>query len=125
VKIETKRYLEKLVALRESLAHDIHRMEDNSLRDHAKTLSIPTDNEELGSDNADQDLTLTLLESGEEVLDQVEEAIERIEDESFGECTECGKPISSERLDAIPYAAMCVRCASQEESSAGVPPSGG
>ena len=58
-----KPYLETLLNLRASLAQDINQMEDNSVRDHAKTLSIPTDNEELGSDHAEQELTLTLLES--------------------------------------------------------------
>jgi hypothetical protein len=44
-------------------------MEHDSLKDHAKTISIPTDKEELGSDNAEQELTLTLLGSGEGILD--------------------------------------------------------
>ena len=63
-------------------------MEDDSLKDHAKTISIPTDKEELGSDNADQELTLTLFESDEEILDQVEAAIHRIEDGYYGRCDE-------------------------------------
>ena len=54
---------EKLLALRASLLGDITHMEHDSLKDHAKTISIPTDREELGSDNADQELTLTLLEA--------------------------------------------------------------
>ena len=90
-------------------------MEDDSLKDHAKTISIPTDKEELGSDNADQELTLTLLESDEDILDQVEAAIHRIEDGDYGRCEKCGEEIPKTRLDAIPYAADCVRCASQRE----------
>jgi DnaK suppressor protein len=107
--------LEKLLALRANLLGDITHMEDDSLKDHAKTISIPTDKEELGSDNAEQELTLTLLGSDEDILDQVEAAIHRIEDGGYGQCEKCGEAIPKSRLDAIPYAAECVRCASKEE----------
>jgi DnaK suppressor protein len=90
-------------------------MEDDSLKDHAKTTSIPTDMEELASDNADQELTASLLESDKDTLDQIEAAIQRIEDGSYGRCKGCGEQIPKSRLDAIPYAADCVRCASQQE----------
>ncbi len=105
----------RLLALRASLLGDMTQMEDDSLKDHSKTTSIPTDMEELGSDNADQELTLSLLGSEEDALDQIEAAIERIENGSYGECETCGVKIPKSRLEAIPYAAKCVRCASQQE----------
>ena len=108
---------EKLMALRTSLLGDMTHMEDDSLKDHAKTISIPTDMEELGSDNADQELTLSLLGSDEDILDQIEAAIQRIEDGGYGRCGQCGEPIPKTRLDAVPYAAQCVRCASQRETT--------
>ncbi len=106
---------EKLLALRASLLGDMSHMEDDSLNDHAKTISIPTDKEELGSDNSDQELTLTLLGSDEDILDQVEAAIRRTEDGDYGRCEKCGEAIPKNRLDAIPYAADCVRCALKKE----------
>jgi DnaK suppressor protein len=90
-------------------------MEDHALKDHAKTTSIPTDAEELGSDNADQELTLSLVGSEKNTLDQIEAALKRIEDGSYGQCETCGVKIPKARLEAIPYAAQCVRCASQGE----------
>ena len=48
-------------------------------------------------------------------LDQIEAAIGRIEDGSYGRCEQCGEQIPKTRLDAIPYAAECERCASQQE----------
>ena len=112
---DLKLNLEKLLALRAELLGDMTKMEDDSLKDHAKTISIPTDKEELGSDNAEQELTLTLLGSDEDILDQVEAAIHRIEDGGYGRCEKCGEQIPKSRLDAIPYAADCVRCASEQE----------
>jgi DnaK suppressor protein len=89
------------------------------LKDHIRTTSIPTDSEELGSDSADQELTLSLLGSEKNVLDQIDAAIGRIEDGSYGRCEKCGGKIPKSRLDAIPYAAHCIRCASQREESQG------
>ena len=106
---------ERLVALRARLQGDTTQMEDDALTDHSKTTSIPTDMAELGSDNADQEVTFSLLGSDKDTLDQIEAAIQRIEDGSYGRCEECGERIPKTRLNAIPYAAECVRCASQRE----------
>ena len=110
-------YREKLLALRANLLGDMNQMEDDSWKDHAKTISIPTDREELGSDVADQELTMTLFGGDEDILDQTGAAIQRIEDGSYGRCGQCGEQIPKSRLDAIPYAADCVRCASQQEEN--------
>ena len=112
---DLRRNFEKLLTLRASLLGDMTHMEDDSLKDHAKTVSIPTDREELGSDNADQELTLTLLGSDEDILDQIDAALQRFDGDGYGRCEECGEQIPKTRLDAIPYAADCVRCALQEE----------
>ena len=111
---------EKLLALRARLQGDMTQMEDNALnKDHNKTTSMPNHMAELGSGNFDQELTLSLLGSEKDALDQIEAAIERIEDGSYGQCEACGVKIPKSRLDAIPYAAQCVRCASQQEEGHG------
>ena len=106
---------EKLLALRAHLLGDMTKIEDDALKDHSKTTSIPTDMEELGSDNAEQEVTLDLLGSDKDTLDQIEAALQRIEDGGYGRCEECGEQLPKNRLDAIPYAAKCVRCASQHQ----------
>ena len=106
----------KLLALRARLRGDTTQMEDNALnKDHSTTTSMPTDMAEIGTENFDQELTLRVLGSEEDTLDQIEAAIERIEDGGYGRCEACGEQIPKSRLDAIPYAADCVRCASKEE----------
>lgn len=96
-------------------------MEDNALnKDHSRTTSMPTDMAELGSGNFDQELTLSLLGDEQDALDQIDEALKRIEDGSFGQCEQCGTKIPNSRLEAIPYAAQCVHCASQQEKTTGL-----
>jgi len=90
-------------------------MEDNALNKEHNNNSMPTDMAELGSGNFDQELTLSLLGSEKDALDQIDGALKRIEDGSYGQCEECGAKIPESRLEAIPYAAQCVRCASQQE----------
>ena len=106
---------ERLLAMRAKLQGESTQMEDDASNDHSKTASIPTDMAELGSDNADQEITFSLLENDRATLDQIEAAIQRIDNGSYGRCEACGEPIPKTRLDAIPYAADCVRCASQRE----------
>jgi DnaK suppressor protein len=71
---------------------------------------------DIGSDAFEQELTLNLMGNEEGVLEQIDAALKRIEDGSYGRCEECGHNIAKARLDAIPYAALCVRCASREET---------
>jgi DnaK suppressor protein len=113
-------YRERLLALRARLQGDVTQMADNALNhDHSKTTSMPNHMAELGSGNFDQELTLSLLGSEEDALGQIQAAIERIDDGSYGLCGDCGKAIPKARLEAIPYASQCVRCASQGEESRG------
>jgi DnaK suppressor protein len=107
---------ERLLALRARLQGDTAQMEDNALnKDHSKSTSMPNNMAELGTDNFDQELTLRVLGSENEALAQIEAAIERIEDGVYGLCERCGEKIPKSRLDAIPYAEQCVRCAAQQE----------
>jgi RNA polymerase-binding transcription factor DksA len=47
-------------------------------------------------------------------LDDINAALARLDDGTFGKCTDCGRGISEERLKAIPYASACVECARAE-----------
>jgi DnaK suppressor protein len=107
---------QRLLALRARLQGDMTKMEDNALnKDRSKTTSMPTDMAELGSDNFDQEFTLSLLGSEGNAIEQIDRALKRIEDGNYGQCETCGIKIPKSRLEAIPYAARCVQCASQEE----------
>jgi len=108
---------ERLLALRARLLGDVTQMADNALnKDQSKTTSMPTSMAELGSDNFDQELTLSLLGCERNALDQIETAITRIEDGRYGRCETCGVQIPEARLEALPYAAQCVACASEQEN---------
>jgi DnaK suppressor protein len=110
-------YHNTLLLLRARLLGDMSQMEDNALnKDRIRTTAMPMSMAELGSDNTEQELTLDLLGNEQEVLEQIEAALVRIDDGSYGRCEACGRGIAKARLDAIPYTALCVKCASRQES---------
>ena len=73
------------------------------------------DEGDVGSRSSDQDVALGLVNNSQELLHEVEDAIQRIRDGEYGACEICEEEIPSARLDALPYARMCVRCKSLRE----------
>ena len=66
---------------------------------------------DLGSRAADEELALELLGVEESVLADATAALAHLENGTFGRCEECGNRITRARLDALPYARHCIRCA--------------
>ena len=58
----------------------------------------------------DRELGYTLEENSEHVLAEIDAALKRIDDATYGICTNCGKAIPSERLEARPWATLCIDC---------------
>jgi DnaK suppressor protein len=119
-KTELKEYKERLLSLRMRLRGDVSQMANAALKKNrtegnGDLSSMPIHMADLGSDNFEQEFTLSLMETEEGTLGRIEAALERIEDGNYGVCEECGVKIPKKRLNAIPFAAMCVKCASQYE----------
>ncbi|MBW7907808.1 MAG: TraR/DksA C4-type zinc finger protein [Kiritimatiellae bacterium] len=72
-----------------------------------------------GTDNFDREFAASLLTSGQDVLKEIEEALRRIDNGSFGICESTGRPIEYERLKVLPFARYCV--AAQTEIERGRP----
>jgi len=117
---DLKVYKDRLVSLRARLRGDVSQMADATLKKsrtegNGDLSSMPIHMADIGTDNFEQEFTLSLMESEEGTLESIEAALERIEEGTYGLCEECGVKIPRKRLDAIPYASMCVKCASQSE----------
>jgi DnaK suppressor protein len=119
-KADMKAYRERLLLLRARLRGDVNQLADAALKKNGgegngNLSSMPIHMADIGSDNFEQEFTLTLMQSEEETLEAIESALERIEDGSYGLCEECNVKIPKARLNALPYATLCVRCAEQLE----------
>lgn len=115
-KKDMKPYKETLLNLRARLRGDVSAMADAALKKTRSETSgdlssMPIHMADIGTDNFEQEFTLSLMATEEGTLDMIEAALERIEDGVYGTCQECGGPIKKTRLNAIPYTPFCIKCA--------------
>src|SRR6476659_3796876 len=66
---------------------------------------------DMGTDEFLYDMNATLLENEQYIVAEARAALERMEQGTFGICESCGQPITSARLEAIPFTRFCVKCA--------------
>jgi len=119
-KAELQYYKEQLLALRRRLRGDVSQLAEAALKKsrseaNGDLSSMPIHMADIGSDNFEQEFTLSLMESEGDTLAQIENSLERIEEGTYGLCEECGGKIPKARLNAIPYATLCVSCAQRQE----------
>jgi len=122
-KNQLEKYRDALLALRSRLKGDVSHLTSEALRkdtsDAGGNLSnTPIHMADLGSDAFEQEFTLSLLENEEQTLEQIAEALKRIDQGDFGRCEECTGPIPSARLQALPFTRHCVECARKLQQSA-------
>jgi len=65
----------------------------------------------------DRNFTLRVKDRERKLVAKIKEAIEKIEDGTYGECEECGEPISEKRLEARPVTSSCIECKTEEEET--------
>lgn len=73
------------------------------------------DQADVGATSFERDHELTVVNSERDKLLQIERALGRIEDGSYGVCESCGQPIGKMRLMAFPRATLCMTCKQREE----------
>ena len=69
------------------------------------------------SSSGEEHLTWTQLASSQWLLDEIDDALTRIDNNTYGECEDCGNPIAPERLETIPHARRCVTCQGRSHGS--------
>lgn len=70
---------------------------------------------DVASDNFEREMSLGLAANEQELLYQIDDALNRLKDKNFGKCQVCSKGIGMKRLSAVPYAQLCISCQEQEE----------
>nr|WP_202867222.1 TraR/DksA C4-type zinc finger protein [Kribbella pittospori] len=73
------------------------------------------DQADVGSTTLERDHEMSLANNARDMLDQIERALARIENGTYGICESCGNPIGKGRLQAFPRATLCVSCKEREE----------
>ena len=117
--IDTNHFRELLLEERERVTAAIQNLHD----DHPGSMSEETGEDSVfdnhladtATETYDRELDYTLEENSEHVLAEIDAALQRIEDGTYGTCTNCGKSIPQERLEARAYATLCIDCQRDRE----------
>lgn len=113
---ELEFYRELLLQKRRELVGDMSSMEREALRSPASNLSnMPVHIADQGTDNYEQEFTLGLVEKDRNLLREINRALQKIQDGTYGICEGTGKPISKPRLEAQPWAKYSIEYARELE----------
>jgi RNA polymerase-binding transcription factor DksA len=112
IKPEWAKYYKILVDLREQLIRQMSGLAKESAQELPGYSLHMADS---GTDNFDRDFALSLLSSDQDAVYEIDEALKRIERNTYGTCELTGKPIPRARLDAIPWARFTVEAQAQLE----------
>ena len=112
VKAEWTRYYENLLELRDRLLLQMSGLAKESAEEMSSYSLHMADS---GTDNFDRDFALSLLSSDQDAIYEIEEALKRIERNTYGVCELTGKSIPRVRLDAIPWTRFTVEAQAQLE----------
>ena len=116
----TQSELEKFRTLlwekRNELLGNVSYFEKDIKKEDSSELShIPIHMADLGTDSYEQDFAIDLMDSERKLIAEIDEALLRIESGEYGICDVGGENIPKARLEAIPWAKCCVKCASSNE----------
>lgn len=103
------RLVKRRDALRKALTGDL-----DSLREYNSTFTVG-DSVDAAVDTAHDEISSQIAELESRELEQIEYALERIEQGAYGRCEFCGEKISEPRLNALPYTTTCIECQRENE----------
>lgn len=112
-------YRDKLMNQRKKVVKIIEGIDENwskNIRDAVGNVSAyATHIADLGTDSNEREKETYMLERELKNLKNIDSALKRIHDKTYGICSYCGEDISSSRLKAIPYTELCIDCKRNEE----------
>ena len=115
---ELEFFRDQLVAKRRELLGDVHSMEEEALRgaSGSNLSNLPIHMADMGTDNYEQEFTLGLVEKDRQLLREINVALAKIRDGTYGMCEGTGKPITKARLEAKPWAKYSIEYTRKLES---------
>jgi DnaK suppressor protein len=111
-KRKAKSYRDKLLVRREGLVGQVQAAEAYSRERDAEATQDPAD---MAANAYTKELMMSMSTNDRQLLESIDAALLRIEDGLYGKCIHCGQPIQEKRLEAVPWARYCLRCADLNE----------
>lgn len=116
-----RQHHQKLLELRDHLVDAMAGVAMDNLRTRSEgdSSAFGTHQADAGSDAYDRDFALNLLSQEQDALHEIDEAIQRVNEGTYGICEMSGQPILKARLEAIPFARLTVECQAKVEKELG------
>jgi len=117
---QLKKFKDLLIKQRTKIANEVEHITNDTLkksqRDASGDLSGYTLHmADMATDHYDREFSLGIASSEQSVIYEIDEALRRVEDGTYGTCFTCDKPIGKRRLRIVPYAKHCISCQQKEE----------
>jgi RNA polymerase-binding transcription factor DksA len=112
---DLKYFRQQLLERRAEIIGDVQGLEAARSGNAGELSHMPLHMADVGSDNYEQEFMLGLMESERKTILEIDEALQRIVDRTFGVCLASAKPISRPRLEAKPWARYCIEVARDRE----------
>ncbi len=118
-KADLDHFYSLLLEKRREILGDVGSMESEAFKNQDNHSTSPMHMADVGTDNFEQEFTLGLIESERQLLREIQEALVRIEEGTYGICVATGKPIGKARLQATPWTKYCIEYARMLEQGMG------
>ncbi len=100
-------FRDRLMDRRTSLVGQVQQAELYSRERDAEATQDPAD---MAANAYTKELLVSMSDNDRQLLNLIDEALERMDDSGYGKCIRCGQPLPEKRLEAVPWARHCVRC---------------
>ncbi len=112
---QLEQYKNLLLEKRQELLGDVSCMEKTVFQGSGEISNMPVHMADIGTDSYEQEFSLGLMAEGKKILVEIDRALLRIEDGSYGICEGLGVPIEKNRLEAIPWTRYSLEYAQKKE----------
>ncbi len=107
-----KKFKKLLIDMKRELIENAKKTIDSSI---ASQVSSGKDFADLALKEMDRNFVLRIRDRERKLISKIDQALERIENKSFGICEECGQEIGIKRLEARPVTTLCIECKTKQE----------
>jgi len=119
-KKQAENFKKKILELKEEIIAEIKHISDDTLKKSQKEASGDISGytyhmADVATDTYDREFSLGIASNEREILYELDDALKRIEEGTYGICEDCKTSIAKKRLAAVPYARLCVKCQSKKE----------
>jgi DnaK suppressor protein len=117
--VDTETFKQQLLDERQRVLdaiENIHSENPGSMGDETPEATFQDNHlADVGTATLDREMASSLEENSTHVLGEIDAALERIETGTYGACQRCGNPVGLERLEALPWAILCIDCKRKQE----------